>query len=68
MNHLGATMTVRGKVVRKYVADGEHLLDLDVWIETDQYGVTAPASATVMLPRASPTFTGHPHLNGLGEQ
>ncbi len=50
MNHLGATMTVRGKVVRKYVENGEHLLDLDVWIEADQYGVTAPASATVMLP------------------
>jgi acyl dehydratase len=50
MNHLGTTMTVRGQVVKKYVQDGEHLLDLELWLETEQYGITAPASATVRLP------------------
>ena len=43
--------------------------DLDVWIETDQYGVTAPASATVMLPTRGhrPSFTGYTHSSGLDE-
>lgn len=50
MNHPGTTMHVTGKVTRKYVEHGEHLVDLDVWAETDRDGVTAPATATVRLP------------------
>lgn len=50
MNHLGDRMSLKGKVAKKYVQDGEHLLDLDVWAENEREGVTTPSFATVMLP------------------
>lgn len=49
-HHPGTTLRLKGKVIRKYVENGEHLLDLDVWAETDRDGLTAPASAVVRLP------------------
>ena len=50
MNMLYDTMTMKGKVTRKYVQGAEHLVDLDVWIENDKQGVTTPAACTVILP------------------
>jgi acyl dehydratase len=51
MNRPGDTMRVRGRVTAKRVAeDGEHEVDLDVWIENDREGITTPATATVLLP------------------
>jgi acyl dehydratase len=49
-NRPGDTMTLKGKVVRKYEQDGEHLLDLEVWAENQRAGVTTPSTATVRLP------------------
>ena len=50
MNLLGDTMTVRGKVTGKYVQNGDHYVEADVWCETDREGVTTPCKATVILP------------------
>lgn len=50
MNHPGTTMFIKGRVMKKYIEDGEHLLDLELWAETARDGMTAPAKATVMLP------------------
>jgi hypothetical protein len=52
MNRPGVTLKVRGTVTRKYLGDDDAgLVDLDVWLENEQEGVTTPGSATVMLPR-----------------
>lgn len=52
-NYLHDTMTVKGRVLRKYVTEeGEHAVDLEIWVENER-GVTTPASATVFLPTRS---------------
>ncbi|MDO8671519.1 MAG: MaoC/PaaZ C-terminal domain-containing protein [Dehalococcoidia bacterium] len=50
MNRPGDTMTLKGKVVRKYSEDGNHLVECDVWAENDREGITTPSSAIVILP------------------
>ncbi len=50
MNRPGDVMKMRGKVVGKEIKDGEHLVELEVWIENDSEGVTTPSQATVILP------------------
>lgn len=50
MNMLYDTMTMKGKVTRKYTEGSNHLVDADVWIENDKQGVTTPATCTVILP------------------
>ena len=50
MNHPGDVMKFTGKVVRKYVDGGEHLLGLEVWAENQRIGVTTPSTAVVRLP------------------
>jgi hypothetical protein len=51
MNQLGDVSTWGGKVSRKYVSDeGDHCVDLDLFVENDRHGVTTPAQATVILP------------------
>lgn len=47
-NFLGETIHVKGRVTGKGV-DG--LVDLEVWIDNDRGGVTAPGTASVILPR-----------------
>ncbi len=47
---LGDTITVTGRVTRRW-RDGEHgAVDLDVWIENPRDGVATPGRATVYLP------------------
>ena len=46
----GDTLTCRGRVARKYVKDGEHLVDCDLWLENGKQEKTTPGSATVALP------------------
>ena len=46
----GDTLTCRGRVARKYVKDGEHLVDCDLWLENEKQEKTTPGSATVALP------------------
>jgi acyl dehydratase len=46
-------LTAHGRVTRKYVDNGEHLVDLDVWVENQQGENTCPGVATVRLPTRS---------------
>jgi acyl dehydratase len=48
-NAVGDTVIGRGKVVHKRVEDGEHLVDLKVWLENLRGNTTEVASATVSL-------------------
>lgn len=48
-NVVGDTNTVYGKVARKYQADGEHLVDLQIWNENQAGLATAECLATVTL-------------------
>jgi acyl dehydratase len=44
------TMICKGKVTNKYVQDGDHYVECEVWTETGEGQVTTPGSATVILP------------------
>ncbi len=46
----GVKLVARGRVVRKYVEGGEHLVDCEIWIENAKGEKTTPGSATVVLP------------------
>ena len=48
-NVVGDTNTVYGKVVRKYQAGGEPLVDLQIWNENQAGLTTAECTATVAL-------------------
>jgi acyl dehydratase len=50
MDVVNKTLTAKGKVTRVYAEDGEHLVDLDVWVENEDGEVTTPAKAVVSLP------------------
>ena len=50
LNLKNDTLTARGKITRKYVENGEHLVDLEVWVENQKGENTAPGKATVRLP------------------
>jgi acyl dehydratase len=50
-NYVGDTHWMRGRVTRRYVADGVGpAIDLDVWGENQRGEVTCPGHATVLLP------------------
>lgn len=49
-NIIADTTWCRGKVGRKYVANGEHLVDLDLWADNQRGQRTTVAQATVVLP------------------
>ncbi len=46
----GETWLCRGKVTRKYLEDGSHYVDCDIWVENGQGEKTTPGKATVILP------------------
>ena len=46
----GETWWCKGRVIKKYVEDGNHLLDCDIWIENGQGERTTPGKATAALP------------------
>ncbi len=46
----GETCTCRGVITKKYVEDGEHRLDCDIWVENSSGQKTTPGTATVVLP------------------
>ncbi len=52
-NTLGDTTWCKGKVVDKYVRDGEHRVDLELWAENQRGELTTPGLATVALPTRS---------------
>ena len=44
------TLTIRGKVIKKYVEKGENYIDCEVWAEKQDGALAARALATVTLP------------------
>lgn len=50
MNYPGDTMTMKGKVVKKYEKDGQGYVECEVWAENQREGITTPGTATVILP------------------
>jgi len=50
MNYPGEVVTLRGKVLRKYVRRGEHFVECSVWAENPKGEKTASGTATVVLP------------------
>ena len=50
-NYLGDTHWMRGRVTRKYLAEGNRpAVDLDIWGENQRGEVTCPGTASVLLP------------------
>ena len=48
--HEGETWLCKGTITKKYVEDGEHYVDCNIWIENGKGEVTTPGRATVVLP------------------
>ena len=46
----GKPYTCKGKVIKKYVENGENLVDLEIWGENHEGKLITPGSATVVLP------------------
>lgn len=46
----GETWLCKGKVTKKYVQDGDHYVECQIWVENGKGQVTTPGSATVILP------------------
>jgi len=44
------TVTCRGKVTNKYLKDGEHLVELEIWTQNGKGEVTTRGAATVRFP------------------
>ncbi|MDE3074055.1 MAG: MaoC family dehydratase N-terminal domain-containing protein [Chloroflexota bacterium] len=49
-NVVGDTQWLKGKVVKKYLENGEHLVEIDCWGENQRGEVTMPGVAIVRLP------------------
>jgi len=47
------TMVCKGRVTKKYVQDGDHYIECEVWTETKEGQVTTPGSAIAILPARS---------------
>lgn len=50
MDYPGDTLTCKGKVTHKYVKDGQHFLECEVWVENGKGERTTPGVATVIVP------------------
>ena len=49
-NIMGDTQWCKGKVTKKYIHNDEHIVECDIWAENQRGEITAPGSATVILP------------------
>lgn len=49
-NRMGDTMVCKGRVATKYVQDGDHYVECEVWAENQREGITTPGRAWVILP------------------
>ena len=56
-NIVGDTHWMKGKVTKKYIVNGEHLVDIECWGENQRGEITLPGSATVRLPSKNPQKT-----------
>jgi acyl dehydratase len=50
MDQPGSKVVCKGKVVKKYVAGSDHLVDCEIWLENAKGEKTTIGSATVILP------------------
>jgi len=50
MDIIGDPVKCKGVVVKKYIQDGECLIECDIWTENPEGEKTAPGKATVALP------------------
>ncbi|MBW2060898.1 MAG: dehydratase [Deltaproteobacteria bacterium] len=46
----GDTLTCKGTITNKYIEGGEHLVELDIWLENGKGEKTTPGKAIVALP------------------
>ncbi len=46
----GEELRCKGKVVKKYVQDGNHLIECEIWAENPKGERTTPGNASVLLP------------------
>jgi hypothetical protein len=53
MDKPGDTLLCKGKVTKKYVKGGEHLVDCEVWVENQRGEKFTPGEATAALPTRS---------------
>jgi len=53
MDQPGSKVACKGKVTRKYVENGDHLVDCEIWLENSRGEKTTPGTATVILPSRS---------------
>ena len=47
------TLTCKGKVTNKYIKDGEHLVEVEIWTENGKGEITTPGTATIRFPSRS---------------
>ena len=50
LDYPGEDLRCRGTITRLFELDGEHLVELDIWIEDPKGEVTTPGSGLVALP------------------
>ena len=50
MDQPGTKVCARGKVKKKYVEDGNHFVECDIWLENAKGEITTPGTALVILP------------------
>jgi len=50
MNYPGEALTCKGKVTKKYVQDGQHYVECNLWAENSKAEKTVLGVAVVMLP------------------
>lgn len=46
----GETWWCKGKVIKKYLLDDEHLVDCEIWVENGRGEITTSGKASVILP------------------
>ncbi len=46
----GDSLACKGTVTRKYIQNGDHLVDCEIWLENGKGERTTPGAATVILP------------------
>ncbi len=51
-NVVGETSTTRGRVTRKWEANGDHLVEIEMWTETPKGVSVGPGPVVVSLPKA----------------
>ena len=59
--YAGDTTTWQGKVINKYVEDGRHCVQCEIWGENQRGQISSKGNATVILPSKDEHWTGIPY-------